>query len=217
MGTDGIADSVAIMGIRAIPDGDEYDKDVAMAIRYAVDNGAKIINMSFGKYLSPKREWVDRAIHYAASRGVLMVHAAGNNGKNLDSIQIFPSGLRKARRCPLFIRVGASGPDGKAAAISNYSSKQVDVFAPGMRIYSTVPGGYHIADGTSLAAPVVSGLAALIWSYFPSLGPGDVVDIIRKSVRPVAGMEKLCATGGIVNAYEAVKIASERVKNKKRS
>lgn len=208
IGINGVVDSVSLMGIRAVPDGDEYDKDVALAIRYAVDNGARIINMSFGKYLSPDHKWVDEAVEYAAKKGVLMVHAAGNDGRNVDSIQIYPTGLvSKGQRSSCFIRVGASDYEGRQAKISNYGKRNVDVFAPGMRIRSTTPSGYTIADGTSLAAPVVSGLAALIWSYFPDLTVVELREVLKQSVTPVSPLKEFCEWGGIVNAYKAVKKA----------
>ena len=177
-GMDGVADHVQIMMIRAVPDGDEYDKDVALAIKYAVDNGAKVINMSFGKSFSPEKKWVDEAILYAASKDVLVVHAAGNEAHNVDSVDNFPNAELRTfnMKAENFISVGASGDknisDGKiVAAFSNYGKKTVDVFAPGVKIYSTVTGGnqYGFHDGTSMAAPVVSGLAALIRSYYPAL------------------------------------------------
>lgn len=230
LGIDGIADSVAIMGVRAIPDGDEYDKDVALAIYYAVDHGAKLINMSFGKYYSPNAEWVNDAIRYADKKGVLLFHASGNDGRNVDSVAIYPSGLLAGgKRAENFIRVGASTPSGDAADISNYGASNVDVFAPGISIRSTgLHNGYQTANGTSLSAPVVTGVAALLWSYFPELSARQVKTILLASVtsrkgqltnRPGKGkgqtaFENLCTSAGIVNAYQAVKMASEMLKAK---
>lgn len=238
-GVDGVADNVRIMMLRAVPDGDEHDKDIALAIRYAVDNGAKVINMSFGKDFSPQKHWVDDAVKYAESKGVLLVHAAGNDHKNLDSTDNFPNAELKSykERAQNFITVGASsdptaesGFSSYTASFSNYGKDQVDVFAPGTRIYSTIPGGntYGNAQGTSMASPVVAGLAALIISYNPHLTPAQVKYVIEKSATPVSSkvilpgsdeemvsMSSLSRTGGVVNAYEALKLAATIKPNSK--
>ncbi len=227
IGVDGVANDVRIMSIRAVPDGDEHDKDIALAIRYAVDNGAKVINMSFGKSFSPQKKWVDDAVRYAQSKGVLLVHAAGNDGKNVDSTENYPNpnNVETKMKAPNFITVGASGDPktgGIAADFSNYGKKEVDVFAPGVKIYSTIPGGntYGFAQGTSMASPVVAGLAAFILSYYPDLSPEQVKYCIEKgSVNPNMQVTKpgseekedfanFSRTGGLLNAYEAVKIAA---------
>ncbi|QNA43038.1 S8 family peptidase [Lacibacter sediminis] len=227
IGVDGVANDVRIMTIRAVPDGDEHDKDIALAIRYAVDNGAKIINMSFGKSFSPQKKWVDDAVRYAQSKGVLLVHAAGNDGKNVDSSENYPNPniVETKMKAPNFITVGASGDPktgGLAADFSNYGKKEVDVFAPGVKIYSTIPGGntYGFAQGTSMASPVVAGLAAFILSYYPDLSPEQVKFCIEKgSVNPNMQVTKpgseekedfanFSRTGGLLNAYEAIKVAA---------
>ena len=227
LGIDGIADNVKVMMVRAVPDGDEHDKDIALAIRYAVDNGAKVINMSFGKGFSPQKEWVDDAVRYAQSKGVLLVHAAGNDGADIDTAWNFPTPVYKSdgKRASNWITVGASGDPqlgGLAASFSNYGKKEVDVFAPGVKIYSTIPGGntYGEAQGTSMASPVVAGVAALVLEYYPNLSAEQVKYVIEKSsVKPdvkvkVPGgdtevdMSDLSTTGGVLNAYEAVKLAS---------
>jgi subtilisin family serine protease len=181
IGIDGIADNVQIMMIRAVPDGDEYDKDIALAIKYAVDNGAKVVNMSFGKGFSPEKKWVDEAVKYAEDHDVLLVHAAGNESNNIDSADNFPNPnfLYMNDTAKNFITVGAYGDpqvnDGKFIAyFSNYGKNSVDVFAPGVKIYSTVPHSYAYHDGTSMASPVVTGIAALIRSYFPQLSAEQV-------------------------------------------
>jgi subtilisin family serine protease len=231
IGMDGVADNVKIMMIRAVPDGDEHDKDIALAIRYAVDNGAKVINMSFGKDFSPEKSWVDDAVKYAESKGVLLVHAAGNDHKNLDTTYNFPTSEFKSSktRAPNWITVGASSDptaesDFKSltASFSNWGKKEVDVFAPGTKIYSTIPGGntYGNAQGTSMASPVVAGVAALILSYNPHLTPEQVKWVIEKSSTPVSmkvkkpgtedemvEMSDISRTAGIVNAAEAMKLA----------
>jgi subtilisin family serine protease len=239
VGIDGIADNAKIMVIRAVPDGDEYDKDIALAIRYAVDNGAKVINMSFGKSYSPQKYWVDEAYKYAASKDVLLVHAAGNDNKNVDSSFNYPSvDFLQGGRATNVITVGASADTALigtyVSGFSNYGKKNVDVFAPGSQIYSSLPGGnvYGFLDGTSMASPVVAGIAALIRSYFPDLSAVQTKQAIEESVvfldkkSPVflpgtenqTSMSILCKTGGIVNAYQAVLKAeqlSKKIKKKK--
>lgn len=228
IGVDGVANNVRIMTIRAVPDGDEFDKDIALAIRYAVDNGAKIINMSFGKSFSPQKKWVDDAVKYALSKGVLLVHAAGNDGKNVDSTENFPNPIYAdtKMRAPNFITVGASGDPktgGLAADFSNYGKREVDVFAPGVKIYSTLPGGttYGFQQGTSMASPVVAGLAALILSYYPELTPEQLKYCITKGAQvqtievkkpgnpeETVAFNMLSESGGLINAYESMKIAA---------
>jgi cell wall-associated protease len=225
LGIKGIADNVRIMVVRAVPDGDERDKDVANAIIYAVDNGAQIINMSFGKPLSPDKSIVDKAIKYAESKNVLLIHAAGNDGSNNDSKPSFPNRfLTSGKEAKNWIEVGASawGTGEKlAASFSNYGKKSVNLFAPGVRIYSTVPdNGYQNAQGTSMASPVTAGVAAMVMSYFPHLSAEQVKDVLLQSTRRFDGLKvtkpgskdqvdfsELSSSGGLVNAYEAVKLA----------
>jgi len=229
IGINGIADNVQVMMIRAVPDGDEYDKDIALAIKYAVDNGAKVVNMSFGKSFSPEKKWVDEAVKYAEDHDVLLVHAAGNESNNIDSVDNFPSPnfLYINDEPKNFITVGAYGDpkvnDGKFIAyFSNYGKKSVDVFAPGVKIYSTVPHSYGYHDGTSMASPVVTGIAALIRSYYPQLSAEQVKYAITKSAKQYSEevnkpgdytsteqteMSEL-TSGGFVNADAAVELAS---------
>lgn len=236
IGMNGIADNVRIMMIRAVPDGDEHDKDIANAIRYAVDNGAQVISMSFGKDFSPEKSWVDDAVRYAQSKDVLLVHAAGNDHKNIDTADNFPNPIYadKKGRAANFITVGASGDatnGGFTASFSNYGIKEVDVFAPGVNIYSTLPGGdkYGSLSGTSMAAPVVAGLAALILEYYPNLTAEQIKYVIEKSVTPIKDavilpgsqndmddngnptmvpLSDISKTGGEINAYSAIKLAA---------
>jgi subtilisin family serine protease len=225
----GIAPNVEIMAIRAVPDGDERDVDVARAIRYAVDNGAQIVNMSFGKGYSPAKAAVDSAVRYAASKGVLLVHAAGNDGEDNDETPSYPTPvLSGGTRTANWIEVGASSWKPLAslpAEFSNYGREQVDLFAPGVDILSTVPGGgLKRESGTSMAAPVVSGVAALLMTYFPELSTLQVRDILLESVRTLPDLEvrrpgdgarvmfsTLSRTGGVIDAYAAVKLALQRV------
>ena len=278
LGIKGVANSVSIMTIRVVPQGDERDKDVANGIRYAVDNGARVVNMSFGKGYKWDKKVVDEAIKYAESKGVLLVHAAGNDNQNNDIIDNFPTkyydspeaeayALKNkkpelkpftpptpntmnggpgavprsnafAKPIPLdtakyqlphaknWLTVGASAykdDDDLKASFSNFGKYNVDVFAPGFMINSTTPSNkYEEFDGTSMASPVVSGLAALILSYYPDLTAVDVKEIIMKSVTKVnrkvkyknekdenvrVNFSELCVSGGIVNAYNALQLA----------
>ena len=226
-GVDGIADNVLIMPIVATTaGGDERDKDIANAIYYAVDNGAKIISMSFSKLYSPEKNLVDQAIRYAEKRDVLIIHCAGNDGANIDSsanyhypIAIYENGSRASN----FITVGWSRPlfDYRLAhPYSDYGKVNVDLFAPGSDIFSTVPNnGYDLKSGSSMSAPVVSGVAALLFSYFPSLSARQVKEILLGSVfKPNQMVNKpqtkiqvpfstLSVSGGIVNAYNAIEMA----------
>jgi cell wall-associated protease len=239
IGIKGVADNALIMAVRVVPDGDEHDKDVALGIHYAVDNGAKVINMSFGKEVSPHKQWVDEAIRYAAAHDVLIVHAAGNESEDLDIKENYPSARLNDRSiAPNIITVGATGDSslkcGIVADFTNYGEENVDVMAPGVKIYSTVPGGsgYGFQQGTSMAAPIVSGIAAIIRGYYPSLSANEVKQVLELSVDTTfknqvftqPGTDKkqkiafsaLCKTGGIINAYAAVKLAEEMTDNKKK-
>jgi len=231
IGGDGIADNVAILTVRAVPDGDEYDKDIALAIRYAVDNGAKVINGSFGKSFSPHKNWVFDAIKYAAEKDVLIVHAAGNDAKNIDFYDNFPNDSedKKTEISDNLITVGALNfeyDENLPARFSNIGKINVDVFAPGVKIYATVPNNkYRFLQGTSMAAPNVAGVAALIRSYYPKLTASQVKHILMDSgvainkdvvvggnpndVRP---FKELSKTGRIVNAYNAILMANEMSK-----
>lgn len=226
-GIDGVADNVRIMMVRAVPDGDEHDKDVANAIRYAVDNGARVISMSFGKDVSPEKPWVDAAFKYAESKGVLLVKAAGNDAKNVETDASYPNPVYAdgSGRAGNVINVGASGDPkngGVVAKFSNYGKNMVDIFAPGVSIYSTIPGvsSYGNANGTSMACPVVAGVAALLLEYYPNLTPQQLklaieksaqapgMQVIQPGTKDSVSMSTLAKTGGIINAYEAAKYAS---------
>lgn len=233
IGTKGIADNVKIMSVRAVPNGDERDKDVANAIRYAADNGANIINMSFGKGFSPHKDVVDKAVKYAESKGVLMIHAAGNDGDDIDKEANFPNRtFASGGQANAWLEIGASswGADqNMVASFSNYGKKSVDLFAPGVQIYSTTPNDtYESLQGTSMAAPATTGVAAIVMSYFPEFTAEEVKDILRESTRKFDGLkvtkpgskevvpfEQLSSSGGMVNAYEAVKLAARYGEDRK--
>jgi cell wall-associated protease len=228
-GIDGVADNVRLMAIKAVPIGDEYDKDEANAIHYAVDNGAEIINMSFGKKISPHKEWVDEAFKYAAAHDVLLVQASGNENQDMDVKPDYPNDIfldGSATDADNVINVGASGlkPDTNlAATFSNYGKKNVDVFAPGVKITSIDSDAELITDdGTSFSAPIVTGIAALILEYYPKLSARQIKQAIMQSAAPLTGtmvykpgtkekvdFSTLSKTGGIVNALNALQIASK--------
>lgn len=228
LGANGVANNVAIMSIRAVPNGDEYDKDIALGIRYAVDNGAKIINGSFGKAYSPNAEWVYDAIKYAAEHDVLFIHAAGNSGEDLDDPNNpnFPNDQinNGPEMADNVITVGAlTNKYGSemVASFSNYGLINVDIFAPGDDIYSTMPNNeYDFQGGTSMAAPAVAGVAALVRSFYPKLSASEVKAILlnsgltTKSKVVVSGdsskatdFQKISKSGKMVNAYNALIMA----------
>lgn len=229
LGIKGVADDVRILAVRTVPDGDERDKDVASAIRYAADHGARVINMSFGKGYSQDKQAVDEAVKYALKKDVLLVQAAGNDNADIDTVPNFPDRrFASGGEADAWIVVGASGPHDDStlkASFSNYGKTAVDVFAPGEQIYSSIPGSkYAYFDGTSMASPVVAGMAAVIREYYPRLKAAEVKEIILRSVvkvdHPVllgAGettqavpFTGLCLTGGIVNLYKALQLAAKR-------
>jgi cell wall-associated protease len=228
---------IQIMGVRVVPDGDEYDKDIALGIKYAVDNGAKIINMSFGKSFSPEQIWVDQALRYAAAKDVLIIHSAGNEYYDLDQKSVYPnpysSSLNDTARN--MITVAASSDDIINSTLltdfSNYGPKIVDVLSPGNKIYSTLPGkaNHGYLQGTSMSSPIVSHIAAMIRSYYPNLSAVEVKRIIMQSVwkpsdknleyqvpdkEETKTLSEIAATGGIVNAASAIQLASKYNTNK---
>lgn len=241
IGMDGVANNVRIMSVRAVPNGDERDKDVANAIRYAVDNGASVINMSFGKGYSPYKQAVDDAVRYAVANDVLLVHAAGNDGKENTWDNNYPHdkyakrGLFRPKYSDTWLEIGAMtayNDETLTANFSNWSDEKVDVFAPGVEIYATVPDDeYQNLQGTSMAAPMVAGLAATLRSYFPDLTAEQVKEIIMESsIKPsqlvrVPGdeddkkvkLDELSVTGGVVNTYQAVQMAMNTKGRKKKA
>lgn len=240
IGAVGVANNVKIMTVRIVPDGDEHDKDVALGIKYAVDNGAKIINTSFGKRFSPNKNWVFDAIQYAAAKDVLIVNAAGNDGKNIDKRASYPTDTKDmiSEYADNVITIGASSlsyDKDLPAPFSNYGKMNVDIFAPGVDIYATTPNdSYEFLSGTSMAAPSTAGVAALIRGYYPNLSAKDVKEIIMNSgvkinfqvIKPgsqteenpegeLVAFSELSVTGSIVNAYNALLLANYRSSQKK--
>ena len=227
---------IRIMGVRVVPDGDEYDKDVALGIRYAVNNGAKIINMSFGKSFSPEQPWVDSAIRYAASKDVLIIHSAGNESYDLNVKSVYPNPYSTVfkDKANNLITVGASSDPIIAESIltdfSNYGNQIVDVLSPGNKIYSSLPNqNYGYLNGTSMSAPILSHIAALIRSYFPKLSAIEVKTILLQSCwKPedentlfpipqkdqVKKLNEMSAEGGIINAALCIQNAMKFQSNK---
>ena len=230
IGMNGVAENIELMILRAVPIGDERDKDIALAIRYAVDNGARIINMSFGKRYSPHRKMVTDAIAYAGLHNVLLIHAAGNDAENIDEVTFYPSHKIGNEMAINWINVGAIDQKiGKklVANFSNYGQTMVDVYAPGVQIYSLNPNNkYHYSDGTSMASPVVAGVAALVLSYFPELTAIELRAILLESSIKMDKLKvhtpnneskgkkvrfkSLSTTAGIINVYNAIELASRR-------
>jgi len=231
IGMNGVAHNVKIMAIRAVPDGDEYDKDVALAIRYAADNGAKVINMSFGKGYSPNVQWVYDAIKYAESKDVLLVSGAGNDESDMDTTDSFPNDSKDklVEFADNFLTVGAMTrhfDEKLVSSFSNYGKLNVDIFAPGSEIYSTYPKNeYESIQGTSMASPEVAGVAALVRSYYPNLTASQVKHILMNSgiefskevIKPSkrgsdpvkVKFEELSVSGRILNAYNALLMAEK--------
>lgn len=225
LGIQGIAEHVLIMPIRAVPNGDERDKDIANAIYYAVDNGAHIVNMSFGKSYSPGKKAVDKAVKYAERKGVVLIHAAGNSSKETTPTNNYPNRYyEKKGEASNWLEIGASSwqaNEDLPASFTNFSNTGVDLFAPGVDIYSTMPGGeYKNNSGTSMAAPTVAGVAALLLAYYPELKPDQVRQILKSTVHDerstkvnkpgadeVVTFGALSRTGGVVNAYRAIQMA----------
>ncbi|MGZ3777686.1 MAG: S8 family serine peptidase [Mucilaginibacter sp.] len=234
-GIDGVADNVQLMIIKAVPNGDEYDKDVTNAIHFAVDHGAQVINMSFGKKISPHKAWVDEAFKYAAAHDVVLVQASGNESQDMDLKPEFPNDMiadGSSTDADNVINVGASGmkPDTSLAAdFSNYGKRNVDVFAPGVKITSaTMDAETSTDDGTSFSSPIVTGIAALIREYYPSLSAKQVKQAILESATPITDVkvykpgtkelvsfDTLTKTGGIVNADRALQAAAKMDGEKK--
>ncbi|MFM2213128.1 MAG: hypothetical protein RL427_391 [Bacteroidota bacterium] len=235
LGGDGVASNVEILPVRAVPNGDEYDKDIALAIRYAVDNGAKVINGSFGKDYSPHKEWVWDAIKYAESKDVLLVFAAGNDGKDIDVEPSFPADTKDKKNeiAKNVLTIGALDNvygENMIADFSNYGQKNVDIFSPGVKIYATIPDNkFKYEQGTSMASPNAAGVAALIRSYYPNLKAAQVKQIIMQSGTAInfdvavgkdaekMPFSKTCVSGKIINAYNALKMADKLSQKTKKS
>lgn len=213
----GVASKVAkIMSVRTVPNGDERDKDVANAIRYAVDNGAKILNMSFGKPVSPGKNVVWDAFKYAEDKGVLLVKAAGNENVDLAEHPAYPTNFKNVTDDKPFVNnvivVGASTNRNNElkASFSNFNKKMVNVFAPGEEIYSTVPKNeYKYLQGTSMASPVVAGAAAVLLAYMPNLKPDQIIEALVKTSNPNTENQfnDYSQAGGVIDVRKAAEYA----------
>lgn len=242
LGIEGVCADCLIMTLRAVPDGDERDKDVANSIIYAVDNGAKVINMSFGKGYSWDKKAVDKAVKYAAKQDVLLVHAAGNSSQDNDVENNFPNDGYDKKSRNIFARLIGANKKAKnwlevgastyhtdhrlVASFSNYGKNNVDVFAPGFQINAPVPDNtYQKFSGTSMAAPVVAGIAGVIRSQYPNLSAKDVKEIIMESSVKIdqevlipgskenkTHFKNLSKSGGIANLYNALELAAKKSK-----
>ena len=230
IGIKGIYSGIRIMPVATIPAyGDEYDKDIALAIRYAVDNGAKVISYSAKTFFSLHSNWVQEALQYADKHQVIFVRAAGNQSKNTDIEIAYPNDDDPNYTLHNFIVVGAIDKHFKKPSWSNYGKKTVDLFAPGVDIYTTTAdGGYQEISGTSMAAPLVAGVAAMLFSYYPELTAKEVKEIILKSTykpkgkglvsenpKRMLGFDEMCTSGGFLNAYTAFVLAEEYVKKRR--
>jgi subtilisin family serine protease len=229
-GGDGVTNNVQILTVRAVPNGDEYDKDIALGIRYAVDNGAKVINGSFGKYFSNERQWVVEAIKYAESKDVLVIFAAGNDAKDLDVENKFPSDSydgqpEYASNVMLIGAINVDYGSKMVAGFSNYGQKNVDIYAPGVKIYATTPSNnYEYLQGTSMAAPNVAGIAATLRAYYPKFSAKEIKEIILESGTPLSNtvtvgerrtsksFSEVSKSGKIANLYNAILLAEKKSK-----
>jgi subtilisin family serine protease len=201
--------SIGIVGVmwnaKIIPvkvlgnDGSGTMKSAADGIIFAANNGAHIINMSLGGPMPSTT--IQDAIEYASSS--LVVCAAGNSGNDLDDSPTYPASFN----LPNMINVAATGRHDELASFSNYSPNCVHVAAPGVSILSTLPGGYGFADGTSMAAPHVAGLAGLIKAQNPVLSTLDIKAILMDSVDITGTLTGVIVTEGRVNAKKAIELA----------
>lgn len=242
MGLDGIADNVQIMTLRTTPsEGEAYPKDVALAIRYAVDNGADIIQMYASASITPfgeQGDWINDALMYAESKGVLIVQPVASKSIDMDKYPYYPrKEITPAKKLSNMITVAASDKKGSPVPDSNFGIKSLDLYAPGKDIYSCYTGNtYREESGSEVAASTVTGVAALIKSYYPDLTAMQIRDIIINNVTDRSGeevekqslnmdqgnakmikdlflFEDLCASSGILNAAKAVEAASKLSKS----
>ncbi len=224
----GIAPNAVIMPVRVVPGGDERDKDVANGIFYAVNNGAKIINLSFGKSFTAYKAVVDSAVRYAEAKGVLIIHAAGNESKNRDQTNRYPiSTYNNGGKASNWIEVGANSAikdENFIGSFSNYGKNTVDFLAPGVRVFTALPENrYGFNDGTSLSAPIVSGIAALVWGIYPKLSYQELIDAMLASIKKQevhvlipgskedrANLDSLIKTGGNINLYDLINYLEQK-------
>ena len=228
----GLKNEIKIMPLAISAYGDEHDKDIALAIRYAVNNGAKVINMSFGKEFSLHKEWVFDAIKYAAQNDVIIISSAGNFSYDLDvNNNYYPNDNINNEKeiSDNFMLVGATSyslTEKFKRKSSNYGTIDVDIFAPGYKIFTTYPNNEYTnnSGGTSSASAVVSGIAGLIRSYYPNLTASQVKQILmdsgleykievktptKEDKNKMTPFNQLSKSGKVVNAYNVLLMAEE--------
>jgi subtilisin family serine protease len=234
----GITNNVQIMTLRIEADfGEPYMKDMALAIRYAVEQGADIIQLGATNRLFPRHQshWVEEALRYAEQRNVLVVIPVRDLSSNLDDFPFYPNRNLSTGTLSNIITVAASDSLGNPFLWANFSETELDIFAPGVEIKSAMPGNrYAIDSGSAYAAAMVTGVAAFIKNYFPQITPAQMRQLlidtvtdrsdaeVEKQYRATAGSMRgriatdlflfsdLCVSGGILNAERAIKEAGRR-------
>mgnify|MGYP000162688740 FL=1 len=235
LGGNGIMDQAEIMTLRVAANGEPYLKDIALAIRYAVDHQADIIMLPVQNTLYPEdqKKWISEALEYAESKGVFCVTPAWEGAQDLAVETYYPNRWMTGKKeLTNLMVVCSSDKNGNPSMNSNYGAKEVDLYAPGMEIYSTYTGDtYQSGTGLGLAAATTVGVAALIKAYYPHLTGTQIRNILLETVtsRKDAEVEKgivvdgkptqdlflfgdLCLSGGIINAYQAVVAADKLAK-----
>ena len=232
LGGNGIMDQAEIMTLRVSANGEPYLKDIALAIRYAVDHGADVILLPVQNSLYPEdqKKWISEALEYAESKGVLAITPAWEASQDLSKDIYFPNRWMTGKKeLTNLMVVSSSDKEGNPSMTSNYGAKEVDLYAPGIDIYSTYTGDtYQTGTGIGLAAATTVGVAALLKAYYPQLTGTQIRNILLESVtsRKDVEVEKgirvngqasqdlflfgdLCLSGGILNAYQAVVAADK--------
>lgn len=233
LGGNGIMDQAEIMTLRVAANGEPYLKDIALAIRYAVDHQADIIMLPVQNTLYPEdqKKWISEALEYAESKGVFCITPAWEGAQDLAVETYYPNRWMTGKKeLTNLMVVCSSDKNGNPSMNSNYGAKEVDLYAPGMEIYSTYTGDtYQSGTGLGLAAATTVGVAALIKAYYPHLTGTQIRNILLETVtsRKDAEVEKgiivdgkptqdlflfgdLCLSGGIINAYQAV-VAADKI------
>lgn len=214
VGIAGVANNVKIMAIRTVPDAaDELDSDIVEAYLYAANNGAKIINCSFGKAKNEGGMVVRDTINKISSKGVLVVISAGNDSMgpftwhDIDRSAKFPASFDSANT----LVIASTDSKGALSSFSNVGRVGVDVASPGSNIYSTINGNkYSMASGTSMAAPNASGVAAMVMGYYPNLKNISVKQVLMETVTKVPAFQGKMVTEGRLNLKAALARAATK-------
>lgn len=233
LGNDGIMDEAEIMALRVTASGGEpYIKDMVLAIRYAADHGVDIIVLPQQNTLYPdgQKEWMIEALRYAESKGILVIVPAWELSQDLAKQTFYPNRrMTGDKELTNLMVISSSDKEGNPSLNANYGAKELDLFAPGINIYSAYTGDtYQIGSGVGLASASVAGVAALIKAYYPHLTGSQIRDILLESVTSRKGVEvekgievdgkqtqdlflfdDLCLSGGILNAYQAIMAADK--------